>query len=256
MKIKIIIYEKDKFFELLILKFGTMNLLLSTNSFKEFNWSLKNILNFSNKFEKIDWFELDLEHDYIFEEDEINLLWKYKTNIVYLNQFKNHDDLRWVLYCWATIPHLDYFIISPKNIDYKFFNKYPEIHKYISFKNEEKKFKNPIEMKKIFKKYPISSFSLDLNLCSSNNLKVEEFETFNTRLNSYYISWFDIEEKIFDEELIKEKTKYSHFLFDKEFDNKNLINRNFIINSIYTTEDKSYISKEINYLTEFVFKNI
>ena len=144
-------------------------------NFYYYNYSLLECLEHLKQFKNISWIEIVVKHDYIFNKKEISELSKYKYNTLHLLGF-NKNDIDWMLYCIKTIPNFKHFVLHPDSAILKDLNK--DIESYISFENMDTRkpsHQTPEEMLQLFKKYPESSFTFDINHAEENNISYEDF---------------------------------------------------------------------------------
>lgn len=147
-----------------------------TWNFWYFNFTLIQTLKYLDKFSWFNWVELFIKHWHVFSNEEINILWKYKYNTVHLSWFSKKD-IEWINYCIKIIPNFHHFTLHPDATKFEDITK--EIEKYLSFENMDTKkiaFQQPEEMQELFKKYPQSWFTFDINHAEENKIDYNDFD--------------------------------------------------------------------------------
>lgn len=82
-----------------------------------------------------------------------------------------------MIYCINTIPNFQHFTLHPDTTDFKSLDK--SLSKYISFENMDTRkiaFQKPEEMVELFKNFPDSWFTFDINHAEENNIKYWDFD--------------------------------------------------------------------------------
>lgn len=151
-------------------------IIIWTWNFWYFKYSLWEVLDYLKQFNGFNWVEISVKHWYKFDNSELRNMKKYKYNVVHLWWLKK-DDLDWMQYCINTIPNFQHFTLHPNTTDFDVIDK--DIEWYLSFENmdiNKSSYKTPCEMSDLFKIFPDSWFTFDINHAEENSIPYHSFD--------------------------------------------------------------------------------
>jgi len=218
--------------------------------FYYFNYNLLEKLNYIKQFNNFNWVEIHIKHWYKFNKKELYQLKKYKYNTLHLNWY-NKEDEDWLKYCIKTIPNFKHFVLHPDSINLEDLNK--ELIQYISFENMDPRkeaFQTDKEMNKLFKQFPNSKFTLDINHLEENNINIDTFKV-KKEVNQIH---FSVVNKNYYKKYNYINTSHALSCLEKDFNFKLKKYKNSIITIewVYVKYKPNLIQKEINLISNLL----